>query len=254
MVRATAAAARIRSVSVGVAGELGGQVADLSRSSISTPVAPDGVGRAAACRSPTWLRVPGSSLSCVSIRVEQRRAKLAGTSASAAALLRYGASASSTARLPRLYALAVAAPRRVGPARRAAAPRRRARSAARGPGRRRPRQHGRCAPGRRRWRLPMWSTRPLVPTTIVAMVGTIMMRPSLDQIGRSRSRPTGRRRRDRTPSAVVGRLLTSPPSGSGAACASPRAPHSDRPGGSDLRDSITPRAKRKPRLSGSPDV
>ena len=60
----------------------------------------------------------------------------------------------------------------------------------------------------------MWSINPLVPTTIVASVGTIMMRPSFDQIGRSRSRPAGRRRRDMKEFAVFGRLLTSPPSGS----------------------------------------
>src|SRR6266540_7449463 len=60
---------------------------------------------------------------------------------------------------------------------------------------------------------PMLLISPLVPTTIVAMIGTIMIRPSLDQMGRSRSRPTGTRRRDDSVvGVVVGRLLTSPPS------------------------------------------
>jgi hypothetical protein len=58
----------------------------------------------------------------------------------------------------------------------------------------------------------MWSTRPLTPTMIVARVGTSMIRPSFDQIGRSRRRPAGRRRRDMTAFAVLGRLLTSPSS------------------------------------------
>jgi hypothetical protein len=63
----------------------------------------------------------------------------------------------------------------------------------------------------------MFSTRPVVPTTIVAIVGTIMIRPSLDQIGRSRRRPTGIRRRENLEPSVVGRSLTSPPSVTGPA-------------------------------------
>src|SRR3954454_10612870 len=72
----------------------------------------------------------------------------------------------------------------------------------------------------------MFSTRPAVPTTIVAMVGTIMIKPSLDQIGRSRSRPIGLRRREGLGASVIGRSLTSPPSVTGPAH---RAPATARP-------------------------
>src|SRR5215217_3891195 len=96
----------------------------------------------------------------------------------------------------------------------------------------------------------MLLTRPFVPTTIVAMIGTIMMRPSFDQIGRSRSRPTGRRRRDETGSRVVGRLLTSPPSEPGP-CAT--AGTRDRPTllGQTSEIPPCPVARRKPRPPGS---
>jgi hypothetical protein len=51
-----------------------------------------------------------------------------------------------------------------------------------------------------------------MPTTTVAMVGTIMMSPSLDQMGALRSQPIGRRTRENFWVPAVGRLLTSPPS------------------------------------------
>src|SRR5258705_7009740 len=85
------------------------------------------------------------------------------------------------------------------------------------------------------------------------MMGTIMIRPSFDQIGRSRSRPTGRRRRDETGSRVVGRLLTSPPS--------EPAPYGtagtrDRPTLLGQTSEIPPCrvARRKPRSAATPYV
>src|SRR5262245_48783064 len=74
----------------------------------------------------------------------------------------------------------------------------------------------------------MFSTRPKVPTTIVAIVGTIMIKPSLDQIGRSRSRPTGLRRRERFGLSVIGRSLTSPPSVTGPARWAPATARPDQ--------------------------
>src|SRR5438477_1316370 len=60
---------------------------------------------------------------------------------------------------------------------------------------------------------PMLLTSPLTPTTTVAEIGTIIIRPNLEQIGRSRRRPTGTRRRDDSVvGVVVCLLLTSPPS------------------------------------------
>src|SRR5215468_2890930 len=57
------------------------------------------------------------------------------------------------------------------------------------------------------------SRSPVVPTMMVASVGTIMMRPSLVQIGRSRRKLTGLVMRDDdvAPGALCS-LLTSPPS------------------------------------------
>ena len=76
-----------------------------------------------------------------------------------------------------------------------------------------------CSPG------STWSSRPAVPTTIVAIVGTIMMRPSLVQIGRSRSRPDRPAETRHDAVRRAWRLLTSPPPvGPGAVT----APHTDR--------------------------
>src|SRR5258705_13771864 len=85
------------------------------------------------------------------------------------------------------------------------------------------------------------------------MMGTIMIRPSFDQIGRSRSRPIGKRRRDETGSRVVGRLLTSPPS-EPAPCAT--AGTRDRPTllGQTSEIPPCPVARRKPRSAAVPYV
>ena len=94
------------------------------------------------------------------------------------------------------------------------------------------------APGRADPRCPRRSWR---------CVGTIMMRPSLVQIGRSRTNPTGRAKRDDTLPGALGCLLTSPPSEPvPPTCELRGTSHSPHPGnGAGLRDSITARGKEK---------
>ena len=247
--RATAAAARIRSLSVvspaswAAASRMLQQVVDERRGSALRRVGerrPCRAGRSG-CASPAGRRAACRS----------GRAGRAGCSAGRRA--RTGCCAVLAPwRVVGLLALlggtVLALPPSARPASssRAASPRRPARSAARAtrPPAPADTRQGR-GPGRRCWPVSMWSTRPLAPTTIVARVGTIMIRPSLDQIGRSRSRPAGRRETRHDRFAVL------------AACSPHRPPnrrlgrrrtghrHTADPSGPDPRDSITSSGKEK---------
>ena len=214
---ATAAAARRPSPSVAATGDLGGAVADLQQLLDQHLIARRDVGDLD-LRSFTWDRTDGRLVRPLSMR--SSRSRMAGVDVDQrAALLRVQLGG---ARRPALLASPNAVFGAAGPARR--------------------RRRGACTAERA---LVLQARRPGSPDSLTSwdrirvsvgvgdrievvqqtvgpddqrrQSGGIMIRPSLAQIGMSRSRPNGRRRRERKPrgwppALLPGRLLTSPPS------------------------------------------